>query len=276
MSGAGNRMSTLIRRSLDRIDLARVLLKGGATLGGTALYFLRHLQRDSYNQINLKSGLSMVAPLNEPLLQMLNDIWIKRCYTPAGFEIAAGDTVVDLGANVGAFAMYAATIASGVKVVGLEPSPRMFEVFQQNVARNSLHQVTPVHAAGGGKSGSATLYTRGFEGGNSLYPQDNAGRSFQSLATVRVLSLEEIFRMHGIEVCHFLKLCCPGAEYEILFEAPAATLQRIRRISMEYHLGLNDHTVQEMAVFLERLGFEVTYTPPYDEECGFCYARQRG
>jgi hypothetical protein len=66
-----------------------------------------------------------------------------------------------------------------------------------------------------------------------------------------------------------------GAEYEILFKASEDALARIRKISMEYHLGLSDHTIEEMADFLESRGFEAAFTPPYDEECGYCYAIRR-
>jgi hypothetical protein len=113
-------MSTLIRRTLDRYKAARILAKGGAGFRGIALYFLRHLWPDSHHQIDLKPGLSLIAPLSEPLVQMLDDIWVKRCYTAGDYEIVAGDTVVDIGANVGWVSTYGATRAQGVRVIALE------------------------------------------------------------------------------------------------------------------------------------------------------------
>ena len=108
-----------------------------------------------------------------------------------------------------------------------------------------------------------------------MYSRDNANREFSPLCRVEVQSLDDVFRNHGIEFCNLLKLSCVGAEYEILLKASEDTLLRIGTISMEYHLGLSEHSIEEMVDFLAFQGYEAVYTPPYDEECGYCYASRR-
>ena len=258
-----------------RYEKAMILAKGGASLRGILLYPLRHRLATPRNQIDLKTGLSIVSPMEEPLIYLFEEIWVGHAYTPPDFNVEPGDTVVDIGANIGVFSMWAAARAQRVRVISLEPSPGMFHCLQQNLSRNGLHQVIAVQAACGGHNGTAVLYSRGFEGGNSLYSRDIAGSVFRPLTRVEVLTLDEVFRRYQVETCSLLKLDCEGAEYEILFKASEATLRNVRRVSMEYHLGLNDHCLEEMVVFLEEQDFGVTYTPPYDEECGYLYASRQ-
>jgi FkbM family methyltransferase len=268
-------MSALGDAILARYHTARILAKSGASLRGIILYPIRHRLPNPRNQVDLKIGLSITCPLSEPISLMFEDIWVKRCYAPGEFKISAGDTVVDIGANLGVFSVWAATRAPGVRVIALEPSPRMFHFLEQNLSRNGLTQVTAIQAACGGHRGTGVLYSRGFEGGNSLYSRDLVGSVFHPLAEVEIITLDDIFMRHAVEVCSLLKLSCVGAEYDILFNASENTLRRIENISMEYHLGLNDHSVHDMVGFLEQRGFQVMHTPPYDEECGYLYGSRR-
>lgn len=57
-------------------------------------------------------------------------------------------------------------------------------------------------------------------------------------------------------------------------EAGEGTLSRVARISMEYHVGLNQHKPDELAAFLAARGFEVESTPMLDREVGYIYARR--
>ena len=54
-------------------------------------------------------------------------------YAAPGFEIAAGERVVDGGANVGAFAILAAR--AGAEVVAYEPHPPTFDALERNTGR---------------------------------------------------------------------------------------------------------------------------------------------
>jgi FkbM family methyltransferase len=267
-------MSALARAVLDRYKTCRILVKGGASLRGIMLYPLRHRLPAPLHQIDLKTGLSIVSPMEEPLVHIFEDIWLNQCYTPGDFKIDPGDTVVDIGANLGIFSVWAATRAKGVRVISLEPSPRMFRFLLQNLSRNGLRQVVAVQAACGGETGTAVLYSYGFEEGNSLYPRNIRGKVFRPQDQVEVLTLDDVFRRHEVEVCNLLKLNCEGGEYEILLKASKETLRRVRKMSMVYHLGLHDHGPEEMVGFLRQHGFEVTYSPPYDELGGYLYARR--
>lgn len=56
-------------------------------------------------------------------------------------------------------------------------------------------------------------------------------------AEVQGLALDDVLAINGIERCDFLKMGCEGCEFEVLFGASPATLERISRICLEYHDG---------------------------------------
>lgn len=276
-AGAGllthrHRMRNLAKRVRGYVQWARRLRRYGATWGSVLLSPIRRRLFDPRNQIDLKNGISILAPADEPLGGLFEEVWADRCYMPADFQLDPGDTVVDIGANVGVFTLWAKACWPEVKIVAIEPSPRMCDFFRRNLAKNRVTDVVLLQAACGGYCGEAVLYSRGAEAANSLFQRDAVGSSFRPLGRTQILTLDEVFRRFNIEICHLLKLDCEGAEYDILLKASEETLQRVRRITMEYHVGLNEHVPAELAALLEAQGFEVDCGPLLDAEHGYLYA----
>lgn len=268
-------MDRLTHRISSYIKTSNTLIEAGVPFSSMLLFPLRRRWAHPRNQIDLKNGMSITSPPEEPLLTMFEEIWVNHCYTPSNFNIAPGHTIIDIGANVGVFTLWAAMSNSEVKVISLEPSPRICSFLRRNVLANGLHNVTVLQSACGGQREKAILYSRGCEAMNSLYRRDNYDSEFRPLTCTQVLLLGDVFQRFGVQVCDLLKLDCEGAEYEILFNAGQRTLQKVRRISMEYHVGLNEHTPEELARFLESQNFGVQMSPLLDVEGGYLYAERR-
>ncbi len=264
----------MIRRIRNDLQLALQLLKSGVTLGSVLLYPLRRrLPGNPEKRFKLKDGISISLPDAAPLVLVFKEIWIDRCYT-SRFSLPPGATIVDIGANAGVFTLWALK-GGAARVIAVEPSPRMCEYLSRNVLSNGFSNVTVVQAACGGRTGETVLYSRGSEGLNSLYCRDLLGSEFQPLCRTPMLTLGDIFSRYGVETCHLLKVDCEGAEYDILLNARDGTLNRIERIAMEYHVGLNDHDPEELVSFLQAHGFQTEKTPLLDPEGGYLYATRR-
>lgn len=69
----------------------------------------------------LKNGMKINGVDNNSL-RIYKEIFIDKVYNPIGFEIHQNDIVIDVGANVGIFSMFASTI-KGVHVYSFEPHP---------------------------------------------------------------------------------------------------------------------------------------------------------
>ena len=73
-------------------------------------------------------------------------------------RLRPGMSVLDVGANVGYHAILTAK-AVGItgRVVALEPDPLNYDLLRMNLQRNDIHNVAPIPAAAGPKSGLAEL-----------------------------------------------------------------------------------------------------------------------
>jgi len=198
----------------------------------------------------------------------------REDYTKKEFALRATDTVIDIGANIGAFAVYAAKQASRGRVLAFEPASDNYELLARNAALNRLSNLTPVRAAVAGQTGSLTLYRASGSGAHSTM----AGHLSVTTGTesVEALSLDDVFRRYRIDRCDLLKLNCEGAEFEILYSAPDAVLARIDRIAMEYHATESKRQKADALVdYLGRHGFEVIeYVDYVDLDCGFLSVRR--
>ena len=76
--------------------------------------------------------------VSKPDVQFLYDeIFADECYAKHGLEIRPGATVIDVGGNIGMFALYAAEKAGAEgRVFALEPIPRTFAALRENVICN--------------------------------------------------------------------------------------------------------------------------------------------
>jgi len=72
----------------------------------------------------------------------LHEICDDQLYLQAGVSISPGDVVLDIGANIGVFTLYAAK--QGAQVYAYEPMPSTYGVLQQNVKAHGLCRL--VHA----------------------------------------------------------------------------------------------------------------------------------
>jgi tRNA G37 N-methylase Trm5 len=66
----------------------------------------------------------------------INEVWLYEIYNPKGFEIKKDDLVIDIGANVGSFSIFAAN--KGARVFSFEPDKKNFEMIKKNIHQNNF------------------------------------------------------------------------------------------------------------------------------------------
>ena len=164
----------------------------------------------------------------------VQEVFCEQAYLRPGYAISPAEVVVDVGGNIGTFAVYAGRRALQGRVISVEPFASSVELLQANLARNSLPHVTTVHAAVAATSGTATLHLSPHGTGQHSLDRTLAGHGGESTAVASV-SLTDLFCRFDLPRCDLLKLDCEGAEFEILETLPQGTADRIRRIVLEYH-----------------------------------------
>jgi FkbM family methyltransferase len=199
----------------------------------------------------------------------VHNVLLNNEYTPPGYEIHESDVVIDIGGNIGTFALHAARCASRGKVFTFEPNGENYQLLVRNIALNKARNILPMRAAIAAQRGTIKLYSSTEGGGFHSVLEDRMSdaRRYELVDTV---ALKDVFVENAIERCHFLKIDCEGAEYDILYNLPADYFARIDRIAMEYH-GVADATQRraqsdELVAYLEHRGFRID---AYEEFVGF-------
>jgi FkbM family methyltransferase len=192
-----------------------------------------------------------------------------RDYARPGHEIRETDTIVDIGANIGCFAVVAGLAAKKGRVFAFEPDRQNHALAERNAALNGLTNVVVERVAVAGEPGTLRLF-QGSE--NSLHTVLQSRLDGEAAGEeVPAITLQQIFDRHKITRCDFLKMNCEGAEYEILYRTPPEYLQRIQRIALEYHAKTDKTRLsRELAAFLVGHGIEIfEFTDFVGMDCGY-------
>jgi FkbM family methyltransferase len=147
-------------------------------------------------------------------------------YAAPGFEIRAGDRVVDCGANVGAFAVWAAK--AGGTVEAYEPHPETFGWLRRNTAGLTVRCIQAGVVAVPPSEGTVRL-----EVGSSADTQHTLGGSSSGGPSIEVPAVPLADAIG--EGCDLLKIDTEGAEFDLLGATPDEALRRARRIACEVH-----------------------------------------
>lgn len=214
-------------------------------------------------------GLRRVAASGEPLrfrggaelaIERWDDLvtawgcWVREDYPVRGDEAV----ILDAGANVGAFTLYAAARAPGARIHAIEPGTAALAGLRRTVEHNGLGPRVTIHGWGiAGATGERTFY----ESDTTVYSTmfEVAGRAASG---IRVKSLADAVREAGDPArIDLLKMDCEGAEMEALLAADDATLRRFTRIAVEYHTFAG-FSAGDVLAKLQRAGFRLTRHAP--------------
>jgi len=179
-------------------------------------------------------------------------IFLRKVY-----RVRADDEVIlDLGANVGIFTLYAARTAPQAKVFSVEPFPSTFRRLVATVRNHHLDsRVTCLNYAATGASGVRLMPGgQGPSQRQALVPAASMASGTEVMGKTIESMLEENHLLH----VDLLKMDIEGSEYEVLLSTPPRVLSRIDRIALEYHGDSAPYSRQQLFDHLEQAGFKVT------------------
>ena len=203
----------------------------------------------------------------EFLVRSPMDIWsiketfIDRFYERYGTSLEDGWRIIDIGAGIGEFTLFSAIDYPNSFVYAFEPFPQSFKFLQENIRLNNTVNVELFSEAIGAVTGSLTLDITGSEPLQTRSVDDAESSLLNDRLIVQSLSLSDVFDQLSIEKCDLLKIDCEGAEYQVLFNAPENVLNRVQRITMEYHDNIEDYQHDELVEYLTNIGFNVRIYP---------------
>lgn len=167
--------------------------------------------------------------------------------------------ILDLGSNVGFFALAARARFPRATIHAYEPNPRALEHLRENAGRCDI---TVFAEAVGDRDGSVEIIDDG--------DSNQARTSSSASGAVPLVPLSRAVDRLGAAV-DLAKIDCEGAEWD-MFREPSGW-QCIRNLRMEYHLW-GRHEYREVMGQLAELGFSITHHSP-SGEWGTVWARRR-
>jgi FkbM family methyltransferase len=179
-------------------------------------------------RIRLRNGYEIAIESVDDFRQSFWDCWVRDPY-----RVRATDRVIiDAGANIGCFTLYATHRAQRSHVFAIEPSGQNFQRLEANIRLNGLgHRVTALPVGVAATTGTRELDVSHASPYHSPYTSVGPRRE-----TIRVLSLAALLQaIGGPARVDLLKMDCEGAEMDCLLAAAPADLARIGRIALEYH-----------------------------------------
>ena len=159
--------------------------------------------------------------------------WNAEEYRAFRAVIRPGVTVLDVGANVGAYTMLFATwVGETGRVFAFEPAPDACEGLRTHVALNDFDgRVTVVESAVAGRAGEAEFAVHPSGGASSLTLASVDGGSH---IRVRTETIDGICRTHGL-LPAVIKIDVEGAELDVLKGARNTLTLPGLQVFIEFH-----------------------------------------
>lgn len=181
-------------------------------------------------------------------------------------RIASGDTVLDIGAHIGSYAvLFARTVGRSGRVVAFEPVADNVALLDKTIAINGFESFVEVASVAlSNIQGTAMLfpYAHGSARAGDRYPSTSS--MLHSLVpsdgyaetgvSVPVTTLDEFAAIHNIETAQFIKIDTEGAELRVL-EGGRQLIERSPRLSIlvEIHpveLAAAGHSIDDVVRWL--------------------------
>lgn len=220
------------------------------------------------NEFCLRNG-RVITFEGPPPWVVFHDIWRYKVYTKTykpSFRYPR--VVVDIGANIGLFSLYAAARWPSAQILAYEPDPENFRILQKNVRLSKAMNVQTFPFAVSDCNAKAKLYLRTGSGWHSLFDSSEGILRIIEVETVTIdMILQQIISRH----IDFLKVDCEGAEFKILKGQEKLLSQSVGYVAMEYHEIEGDARILED--ILRTAGFSIEVYPDHRWKTGLFFAR---
>ena len=224
--------------------------------------------KEKYFIINLRNNLKCKIRIESTDLQAFANVWLNREYEEIGFFIESDELVIDIGAHIGLFTIYASQFCKNGKIISCEPIKENFELLKENLSMNNLSNIVLYNNAITDKNDKIKIYLNDDYAANSIYGN---GENYEEIST---LSLSKIIDQNMNEkIC--LKLDCEGAEYKIINNTPDKYFEKISKICLEYHIINDDKSqLKKLQKRLNELNYELVETKT-SNKLGLILAKKR-
>lgn len=207
---------------------------------------------------------------HEPLEKLLSRRYLAHEYKALDVLIKKGATVIDIGANIGTHAVYAAKLAGETgRVYAFEPIPETYWRLRENIALNHAANISTHMNAVKERDGHDTMhvFATDFSEWNSFgIPATDEAKPTHTLK-VPTVTLDTFCRENAIDGIDFLKIDVEGTEADVFAGAQRLLTEgKIGVLSFEVSqapLKGTGRTAKELFDTLHRFGYKVYEFNPH-------------
>lgn len=195
------------------------------------------------------------AKADRTVLFSVKEIFGDKIYNMPGCEDSR--VIVDLGANVGVYSLWAASKFPAAKIYAVEAGADNAQYLTQSIRLNSLSdRLHLTHAAVWKTDGELTLFRSNLTSRAHSVVRANDRDGHGGSETVAALTLKRLFETNSIEACDLLKIDIEGAEYDVLYSTPPEVMNKIKAIILEHHYDSRPECdFNGLSKFLQANGF---------------------
>ena len=176
-------------------------------------------------------------------------------------SIGKGETLWDIGANVGLYSLYAAQ--SGVHVLAFEPSPANYHLLNSNIEKNCLHHSISAYClAFSEKTELGSFYMSSTEAGSALNSFGEAvdwqGKPFDPAMRQGMIAfaIDDFIKQFDPALPNHLKIDVDGIE-PLILRGASSLLSEDSLLSLQVELDYgNEKHAYTVIEHLKKFGFE--------------------
>lgn len=211
--------------------------------------------------MQVRNGPTLHTPAGDRSWRTAVECFGRDCYHLRETVLPPSPTVVDIGANIGAFALAVLAVRPHAQIAAFDASPAAVTALRANLAFNGVEdRVTVVHAAVTGKAGPGAVWLNEHVGDlctSTVLDQALPANRRTHRVEVPAMPLSAILSSYagGVDL---VKIDVEGAEYDIIEATPVDLLAKVSRLVVEYH-QVSDHGAGDLAIHLQSAGFTWQY-----------------
>lgn len=175
--------------------------------------------------------------------------------------VKEGDIVVDIGANIGYYALLESKIVGARGIIyAIEPVPENYDLLKKNIALNTYSNIESYRIAIGNKNGTEKMYVPPQRNLSAITSVSNFRKGEKSVEEIEVsvMTLDELLKDKPYP--NVIRMDVEGYEYQIVKGMKKTLGTRLPlTILMELHCGnLTVEQSRELLQLLKDNGFEIT------------------
>ena len=170
--------------------------------------------QNKHKDYQFRDGLSLSFNERNSATHVFSEIFIGECY-PINKSIEEGKVIIDIGANIGFFTIYALIKIPYSQIIAVEANPNNFKVLEENIINNNLNNNVKIfNNVVTSNKNQQPFYLSNNPGWSSIY--NKRGAKNGERIYLKPITLSGLFKKNNLKIIDLLKIDIEGAEYDIL------------------------------------------------------------